>query len=270
VSSADRSAPQGTWAAVVPGAQPIELLVPPEPPASEPSAPETARAVEAGPVDTEDVSGGIGEAFDSSPPDVEIFEIDLSGDLDELSGPGQPAAARLDATLPVLTDSERAAEAASPDGVPDLEQFFQGLREQTGRHAEGFSASVVYDQASEHYNRGEIEPAVECLTAAARDPVYRFRAASMLARIARDQQRLTEALEWLERAVDAPAPTVEAARGLLYELGDTLEAAGEDARALAVFLELQSTEPEYRDVGARVARLSPGQQGRAGPWRGSA
>jgi hypothetical protein len=82
----------------------------------------------------------------------------------------------------------------------------------------------------------------------------------MLARIARDQQRLTEALEWLERAVDAPAPTVEAARGLLYELGDTLEAAGEDARALAVFLELQSTEPEYRAGRASGARA-------AGPGR---
>jgi hypothetical protein len=53
-------------------------------------------------------------------------------------------------------------------------------------------------------------------------------------------------------------------------LGDTLEAAGENARALAVFLELQSNAPDYRDVGERLQQLSPGQTSRPGLPRGSA
>jgi hypothetical protein len=56
----------------------------------------------------------------------------------------------------------------------------------------------------------------------------------------------------------------------LYELADTLEAAGEDARALAVLLELESIAPGYRDVRERIAKLSPGQADRPGPPRGSA
>ena len=74
---------------------------------------------------------------------------------------------------------------------------------------------------------------------------------------------LGEAIEWLERAAQAPAPTVEALHGLLYELGDILESSGEDARALAVFIELLAAAPGYRDVADRVASLSRRQAGSA-------
>ena len=265
VSSADRSVPPSAWAAVVSGDPRAGLVVPDEQPARGPSAPPATRAAEATAVELVGVDEGFGEPSEPPPPDRDIFEIDLSGELDELTDMTQPAPAP-----PVLADPERGAKEASPDGVHGLEGFFHGLREQTGRHLEGLSAALAYDQASECFNRGEIESAVECLRAAARDPLYRFRAASMLARIARDQHRLSEAVEWLERAGDTPAPTIEASHGLLYELGDTLEAAGEDARALAVFLELQSIVPDYRDIGERLAHLSPGQTGRPGLPRGSA
>jgi tetratricopeptide (TPR) repeat protein len=265
VSSADRSVLPTAWVAVVSGEPLAALLVPPERPVRGPSAPPATHAEKATPVDVDGVDEGTGALSGPAPPDRDIFEIDLSGELDDLTDMRQPPPAP-----PVRADPEQAAEAASADGTPGLEGFFHGLRERTGRHADGLSAALAYDQASEHYNRGEIESAVECLRAAARDPLYRFRAASMLARIARDQQRLAEAVEWLERAGETPAPTVEASHGLLHELGDTLEAAGEDARALAVFLELQSIAPDYRDVAERIAHLSPGQTGQPGPRRGSA
>jgi hypothetical protein len=40
-----------------------------------------------------------------------------------------------------------------------------------------------------------------------------------------------------------------------------LERAGESARALAVFLELRIDAGEYRDVAARIGRLSRAQSG---------
>jgi tetratricopeptide (TPR) repeat protein len=91
---------------------------------------------------------------------------------------------------------------------------------------------------------------------AARSPRHRFSAAAMLAQIYRDRSDLTQAVEWFERAAEAPAPGVEASRALLYDLGDVLETLGETARALAVFLELESDAPGYRDVAERVRRLS--------------
>jgi hypothetical protein len=48
---------------------------------------------------------------------------------------------------------------------------------------------------------------------------------------------------------------------LLYDLGTTLEEVGETARALAVFLELQSEGDEYRDVALRAERLAGMQSG---------
>ena len=54
---------------------------------------------------------------------------------------------------------------------------------------------------------------------------------------------------------------VEDARSLQYELGVVLEEAGETTRALAVFLELLAEAKDYRDVSARVERLTRVQAG---------
>ena len=43
---------------------------------------------------------------------------------------------------------------------------------------------------------------------------------------------------------------------VLYELGCALEVVGERERALAVFIELQSAQPEFRDVADRIAALT--------------
>jgi tetratricopeptide (TPR) repeat protein len=187
-------------------------------------------------------------------PEREVFEIDLSGDLDDLLG---QAASR----------APGPAAPAPPAHAGGLDGFFEGLRGERGRDLEGAGAALAYDQASEHFNRGEIEAAAACLRSAARDPLFRFRAASMLARIARDEGRLHEAIDWLERAAEAPAPTAEASHSLLYELGDVLDASREDARALAVFIELLAAAPGYRDVADRIGSLSRRQAG-PGPAEG--
>jgi hypothetical protein len=72
----------------------------------------------------------------------------------------------------------------------------------------------------------------------------------------RQRSELPQAIEWMERAAEAPAPSAEEGRGLLYDLGVTLEQSNENARALAVFLELLADAGHYRDVQARADRLS--------------
>jgi hypothetical protein len=109
---------------------------------------------------------------------------------------------------------------------------------------------------------GMAEDAIRELGWAARSPQRRFEAASLVARLQRDRGALPAAIEWYERAAEAPAPTVEAGRELLFELAQTLEEAGEAARALAVYLELRTDAGNYRDVSSRIERLSRGQSGR--------
>ena len=78
----------------------------------------------------------------------------------------------------------------------------------------------------------------------------------MLGQIYRDLSDLPRAIEWFERAMEAPAPSPEEGYGVLYDLGHVLEAIGETSRALAVFLELAADVPNFRDVRQRVTTLS--------------
>jgi tetratricopeptide (TPR) repeat protein len=91
--------------------------------------------------------------------------------------------------------------------------------------------------------------------------MLRFEAASLLGRMFLQQGDVPHAVEWFERAAEAPASDVREWCELLYELASVLEDAGESSRALAVFLELQAETPDYRDVPARVERLARVQTG---------
>jgi hypothetical protein len=96
------------------------------------------------------------------------------------------------------------------------------------------------------------------LEVSARSLRHRFRAGALLAKLYTDQGDKARAVEWFERAAEAPAPSPAAAHQLLYELATALEAQGEGARALAVLLELQSEAGEYRDLAQRLEHLMGG------------
>jgi hypothetical protein len=65
---------------------------------------------------------------------------------------------------------------------------------------------------------GMVDDAVRELEQAAKSPRLRFDASALLARLLRDRGDAASAVEWFERAAEAPAPTPEAGRQLLCEL----------------------------------------------------
>ena len=105
----------------------------------------------------------------------------------------------------------------------------------------------------------DLDAAIPVLQAASKAPRLRFAAASILGRVFRERRMMPQAVEWLERAAEAPAPTPDEGYQLLYELAEALEATGETARALAICIELQAEAGDYRDVAARVDRLAKEQ-----------
>jgi tetratricopeptide (TPR) repeat protein len=173
------------------------------------------------------------------------MEIDLSSVLAELSGQESGPA-------PIVQPA--------PEGK-DLDEVFQDFRDEVSRQAGDDEAAQHMALAATYLEMGMEDDAVESLKQAARSPRHRFEAGTTLARIFKGRQDLPQAVEWLERAAETPAPTGEAGLALLYDLGTTLESMGETARALAVFMELQADAGEYRDAAARVARLSRAQSG---------
>lgn len=176
-----------------------------------------------------------------APPAPEVSEVDLSPVLDTLK-PG--------------VSGRSAAGGPGPEGAKDLEGVFQDFRDEVSRE-NLVSVALQHQKLAQTYlEMGMEEEAVKSLEIAVRAPRLRFEAASMLARLHLKRGEAHEAIEWFERAAEAPAPTREASRALLYDLADTLEVQGETVRALAVFLELQAEAGEYRDIAARLQRLS--------------
>ena len=113
-----------------------------------------------------------------------------------------------------------------------------------------------YQQGLLLYEAGRLDEAIAPLKAASRSPKARFLAASLAGRIHRDRGEVEDAVEWLERAAQAPAPTPDEGHRLLFDLAEALEHAGETARALAICMELQADAGNYRDVAARIDRLA--------------
>ena len=94
---------------------------------------------------------------------------------------------------------------------------------------------------------------------ASRSPRHRFQASAFIGRIYRERDQIAKAIEWFERATQAPAPSADDGYMLMYELADALESMGEVGRALAICMELQADAGDFRDINARVSRLSKAQ-----------
>jgi hypothetical protein len=205
----------------------------PKPAANEPDIPLRPRKPDAAPPQPAKGSGGL--------------DIDLTDVLAELQGINNPPKAK--------------PQAAAPPPPATLEDAFKDFRsevsKQTGTHAAGEQMTL----ARTYLEMGMADEAIAALTEASRNPTFRFEAASLLGRLYQKRDNLAQAAEWLERAAEAPAPTANEGRELLYDLGAVLETVGETARALAVLMELQADAGEYRDVAARIERLARVQTG---------
>jgi tetratricopeptide (TPR) repeat protein len=165
----------------------------------------------------------------------------------------------------VVIDLNRTAKAPAtapepqeePDSARSLNQFFKDIRsDESGRNAAEEAAAQQYRLALTYRDLGMNDEAVKALEAAAQSPRQRFDACSLLGRVCIEDNDIAQAVEWFERAAEAPAPTPDAGRALLYDLAETLEQVGEKARALAVFVELEAESGGYRDVAHRIERLS--------------
>jgi tetratricopeptide (TPR) repeat protein len=191
-------------------------------------------------IDLGGILGAEAKAADEAASDT--FEIDLSAAFGGFGEGGGGAAESGDA-------------APAPAGLSGLERVFEGFRDEAVRYGvEG--AAKQFRQAVSLREAGDTGGAVRVLEQVVRVPRYRFKAAAELARIHRELGQVHEAVEWLERAAEAAPAATDESRELLYDLGLLLSEAGESERALAVFLELQSDAPDYRDVAIRVGRLS--------------
>jgi len=181
-----------------------------------------------------------------------IPEIPAGADAeDELELPMEPTPATrsaadgpteidLSEAISAIGSSARASSsAAAPGGAPSVSD-----------------AAALFERGQQRLEKGQAFEGMADLEEAARVPAFRFQAASRLGREYLTRGHAHAAVEWLERAADVAAPSRDANLAVLYELGVALQRVGESARALAVFMELESEEPGFRDVGSRLTVLA--------------
>jgi len=182
------------------------------------------------PKETRGEAAGPRPAREPAPPEVDLSEV-IHG-LQRPTAGGTAAAQSIEQVLKSIRD-EIAGEPSTPE-----------------------SAEQHFKLATACLDAGSTDEAMQALEVASRSLRHRFRAAVLLAKLHTDRHNPSQAVEWLERAADAPAPSREASHELLYQLAAALEAQGESARALAVYLELQAEAGDYRDLAARLEHLT--------------
>jgi tetratricopeptide (TPR) repeat protein len=183
----------------------------------------------------------------------EDVEVDLSVDLDGINADGQTAPAPTAFTKSKAPEPEPEPESFQEN---DLDSVFAQLRSDASRRTTGDGAEEQMKQGIAFREAAKLDKALQAFEIASRSPRHRFQASVYAARIHRERNQMAKAIEWFERATQAPAPTTDDGFALLYELADALEATGETARALAVCLEILADADDFRDVKARVERLS--------------
>jgi tetratricopeptide (TPR) repeat protein len=185
---------------------------------------------------------------------LETVEIDLSTALANMDVPPAP--------VPPSTAAPPTAPPTTPPSPPrDLESVFEEMRTKVERQQQSSDAGAQYEQGLAHAREGRTERAIADLQAAARTPMFRFKAAAELGRLHIASGNLKTGIEWFEHAAEAPAPTPDEGFAVLYELASGLEQLGETARALAILLELDADARNYRDVRKRIDMLTREQAG---------
>ena len=132
----------------------------------------------------------------------------------------------------------------APPDPEDLDEALDDFRSAVSSQDGSDEAAQHLKLARTYLEMGMSEEAIGALETAARSPRHRFEAAAMLARLYRNQKDLPRAIEWLERAAEAPAPDTRGRPGAALRPRVGARSDGETARALAVFLELQADAGE--------------------------
>jgi pilus assembly protein FimV len=248
-----------------PAADPFEFTSPlatEAAPAEEPSldtadfelelTPEVAETGEKGASTTEDFISELAL-------EVEGMEPPANGDLPHDVG---TEASALNAEMAGAADSAQNA-ASTAESLNQLSEVFQEFRSELGElgEEEDEDLETHYNLGIAYREMGLLDEAIgefqKVAKAVQKGKPFRYamNCAVLLALSFGDKGEARIAALWYKRALDTPGLEQEAILALRYDLGISLELAGESEEALDCFRQVYAMNIDYRDVSDRIATL---------------
>jgi tetratricopeptide (TPR) repeat protein len=157
-----------------------------------------------------------------------------------------------DARIAALKEAGAAGDAGALEAQRN--QFvFEDILARVARYPNDLR--LRYELGLQHFERGSWDDAIQQFQLAQRSPRERADALYFLARCFRQKGQTDLAAMQLETVLEQLPMMDEARKRVLFELGEIAEAAGDTARALALYKEIYGADIAFRDIGEKMARL---------------
>ena len=250
----------------------VEALQFPDVPLPDTPVPEAEFELELTPEPVEPVAKG--------PATTEEFISDLAGEVEGMeplaaeepaapqenvwAAPAAPVAAASAEPLAATPKSQpEAVPAPEAETLNQLAEVFQEFRSELGElgEEEDEDLETHYNLGIAYREMGLLDEAIgefqKVAQAVQKGKPFRYvmNCATLLALSFRDKGEPKIASLWYKRALEVPGLDQETVMALRYDLGISLEMAGEAEAALDCFRQVYATNIDYRDVADRIATL---------------
>ncbi len=178
--------------------------------------------------------------------------------------PAPVAAKPVEPVAPIAAAPAASSAAPEPSAgsLSELAEVFQEFRSELGEMAdEDEDLETHYNLGIAYREMGLLDEAIGEFQKVAKAVqrgkpfAYAMNCAAMLALSFMDKGEPKIAALWYERALNTPGLDQEAVLALRYDLGISLESAGESESALDHFRQVYAMNIDYRDVADRIAML---------------
>jgi tetratricopeptide (TPR) repeat protein len=164
-----------------------------------------------------------------------------------------------------LGEIEHEAVPPSPSGSAfdkqvDVEEVFAKFKEGVAKQISVDDAQSHYDLGVAYKEMGLIDDAIRELETAGRDPKRECICRSMIGMIEIERGNVNEAIDAFMRGLHATVRTPDQEMALCFEIGAAYEAKKMNKDALGYYQRVQRRDPNYRDVGERIRRVSGTKQ----------
>jgi tetratricopeptide (TPR) repeat protein len=161
-----------------------------------------------------------------------------------------------------LAEEEAMVEEATGRGKGEalLDEVFREFQKGVAEQLSDEDSDTHFNLGIAYKEMGLLEEAIGEFRIASHDPSFFVEACSMIGVCANELGRHDDAAQWYQKALVVPDLSADARTALRYELAFSFEMTGEIEQAVGLFADIQSTDPTYRDVSARLAALNQQRQ----------